>query len=206
MTDKQKIRKYLKEKKALENTGSYIKKSAIKEPLKYEIHDNRTIPWYVFCEKKIIQIVPVNPHYRFKHKKIDNQIIRITEFLGYWYGFDIRNSKYDGNSVLIHIENKKYMFVGYYIYTFEFEENIIDFISPLGNNDVPYPVAYTKNYVIFMLDKKAIKKSTLKTKATPEGSEDLYGEYYGHLYKENMKNHEYTLLKKIKMIKNLEET
>lgn len=47
--------------------------------------------------------------------------------------------RFDGNTILMHIENNKYIFIGQSIYSFESYNEIIKHVSPLGNNNVPYP-------------------------------------------------------------------
>ncbi len=42
--------------------------------------------------------------------------------------------------------------LGSSIYQFETTEEILDFISPIGNNDVPYPVAYSENFIYFFIE------------------------------------------------------
>jgi hypothetical protein len=49
--------------------------------------------------------------------------------------------RFDGNSILLHIEGKKYIFIGKSIFSFESFGTIVDFVSPVQNNDVPTPFA-----------------------------------------------------------------
>lgn len=79
--------------------------------------------------------------------KYDNFMILKT-FQGYWYGFDASADRSHGNSLLININNNnEYMFIGKYILLFNTNEKIIDFISYVGNNDIPYPIAVgTENF------------------------------------------------------------
>ena len=68
--------------------------------------------------------------------------IKMTEF-SKGYG-----KKFDGNSILLNIKNYKYLFVGEKIIEFTTKKDkIIDFISPVGNNDVPYPCALGEKYI-----------------------------------------------------------
>lgn len=83
--------------------------------------------------------------------------------------------------ILIQINEFRYVYVGDKIYSFDTNEKILDYISPMGRNDVPYPVAYGENNIYFMLDHKFIHKSELKTPVTVENSMSLYGEFYGHI-------------------------
>lgn len=58
---------------------------------------------------------------------------------------------FDGNSVLLHIEDDKYVYIGHVIYEFRSQNKIIDYISPVGNNCVPYPYAIDCEGKHFML-------------------------------------------------------
>lgn len=63
---------------------------------------------------------------------------------------------FDGNSILLKLNNlshstsNKYIFIGSRIFEFETEEPILKFYSTISNNDVPYPVAFTKSHVYIM--------------------------------------------------------
>ena len=53
------------------------------------------------------------------------------------------------------IHKNYYVFIGDRLYGFSTpdDEPIETFYSTVGNNDVPYPVALSKNYIYFMLDR-----------------------------------------------------
>ncbi len=59
----------------------------------------------------------------------------MTEFSG-GYG-----PKFSGNSILIHEKDHNYVLIGEKIIEFTTEVRIDEFVSPVGNNDVPYPWA-----------------------------------------------------------------
>ena len=48
---------------------------------------------------------------------------------------------FDGNSLLLKNPDGKYVYVGYLIFEFTPLADIVEFVSPVGNNDVPYPYA-----------------------------------------------------------------
>ena len=60
--------------------------------------------------------------------------------------------KYDGNTILLNVGHHKYIFIGDEIYSFTTKSKIIEYVSPIGNNDVPYPFAIdeTRNYYLFV--------------------------------------------------------
>lgn len=99
----------------------------------------------------------------------------------------------DNSSVLIEFPNKKYMFVGTEIYEFETEEFITNYYSMIGNSDVPYPVALSKNYVYLMLDKVYINR-----KEFPKDTnwKDCYRFYYDN--KDILKKFKFKNFKDIK--------
>ena len=72
--------------------------------------------------------------------------------------FDSDGPKSNGNSILLLLENSKYLYIGSEIYQFSTDMNdvIVKYYSSIGNNDVPYPVAVGTNNVYFMLDKKYV--------------------------------------------------
>jgi hypothetical protein len=89
-----------------------------------------------------------------------------------------------GNSILLNIKDKEYVYIGETIYKFQAYDDIVSYVSPIGNNDVPYPYAIDKsgNYylmiqdVVVELPKKLVKKY-----------EDPYFVYYS--WKENKGYH-----------------
>jgi hypothetical protein len=50
-------------------------------------------------------------------------------------------AKFTGNSILLQITKNKYVFIGNKIFSFTSKSEIKKFVSPVGNNDLPYPYA-----------------------------------------------------------------
>ena len=73
----------------------------------------------------------------------------MTEFSG------ARNDPiWDGNTILLELEEKKYMFIGSDgVYSFKTEDKIIKFTSNVGNSCVPYAVGYGEKNIYYMSDK-----------------------------------------------------
>ena len=71
------------------------------------------------------------------------------------------DSKWDGNSILLELRDgtldkastSSYMFIGECVYTFETEDKIIKFTSNVGNNQVPYVVAYGERNIYYLSDR-----------------------------------------------------
>jgi hypothetical protein len=180
----QMVGKRKKELVDIKTTKSFIpfNKLTIKDK-NYFILDNGGRPFKVVANANGIQI------YKVEYKDVDendepiyNQIIlEFKQFIGYWSGFDSSPHEMHGNSILIKLSDHKYVFVGWKIYQFDTTEKILDYVSPVGNSDVPYPVAFGETYVYFMLDKQLVNKNELETEVSVVNAEDLYGEFYGHV-------------------------
>lgn len=83
-----------------------------------------------------------------------------------------------GNALLLKVKTG-YVFIGHEIYSFKTKEEIKKFYSPVGNNDVPYPLAIGKENVYFLLEKRCVPK-----KDFPKGIDwenDAYGFFYDAL-------------------------
>lgn len=85
-------------------------------------------------------------------------------------------SKTKGNSILFQVKSdklnlKKYIYVGSEIYSFYTNELIDKYYSPIGNNDVPYPYAISKNNVYLMVEKKVLNREKVYLP-------DPYQQYY----------------------------
>lgn len=81
-----------------------------------------------------------------------------------------RYGKFAGNTILIKIKPLHYIFVGNKIVEFKTIEPISEYFSTMGNNDVPYPFALSKNYVYLMLDFVFMERI--------EGDPDPYPSFY----------------------------
>lgn len=93
--------------------------------------------------------------------------------------------EFDGNSILVLLDSKtnRYVYIGYLIYEFNAPEPITDYYSAVGNSDVPYPVALSKNFVYFMLgtsNRQNPGGEYINRKEFSKGIDwsDAYGEYY----------------------------
>jgi hypothetical protein len=97
--------------------------------------------------------------------------------------------KFDGNSVLVHLKDAqnplKYLFIGEKISTFTAPEPILYYYSPVGNNDVPYPLARTQSFVLFLCGEhtyfpiKSFKSVSASDAAYTEAwGGDIYTERY----------------------------
>ena len=177
-------------------TGSYIPFNKLtKQDKKYFIHDNGGRPFKVVANTNGIQVYTATKYldmtygsdsdsedtcdcYAEPNFDYDVKVFSIKKFLGYWWGFDSSPNKFDGNSILIEVTPHKYIHIGERIYRFSTKDIILDFISPVGNSDVPYPIAYGEYYVYFFLSKKMVHIDDLETDPILVNSEDIYGEFF----------------------------
>lgn len=69
----------------------------------------------------------------------------MTEFSG-GHGSD-----FDGNSILLRVSGLRYIYIGCEIYEFNARAPITKYVSPVGNNDVPYPHAQDISGNIYLM-------------------------------------------------------
>lgn len=95
-----------------------------------------------------------------------------TEFSG------SHGDSFDGNSILLEIGSKK-VFIGVEVYEFETKDKILEYYSPVGNNDVPYPFAIGEDNVYFMCDMRYVPKH-IYDMHVPAEETDVYMYFYGY--------------------------
>jgi hypothetical protein len=104
----------------------------------------------------------------------------------------------DGNTILLKIKKDRYVFIGWCIYEFLTKDDIKEYISPVGNSDVPYPVAIGEKNVYFMLDMRYVPISEFNS-FTKEVKQNAYAYYYGRSGDEPLSKHS-SKMKSVKMI------
>jgi len=181
--------------------NSYFTSTEIKNTQDYRIHDNGGRPFKVLICNKAIEIYITKPEPQYDEEQSYNHMIkRYTKYKGVWIGYDSGDGRpAHGNSILIQISDKEYVYIGSTIYSFETDEKILNYVSPVGNSDVPYPVAYGEKNAFFMLDGLTIALDSIDIEPTIENGEDMYGIFYGHI--ESKKKLEHTKgMKKVKIV------
>ena len=138
----------------------------------YYTHDNGGNPFLVYITKnKVVVYSEYNPLYYiwesdWKNMKdgemwpyYTNRVIEFENPIKVWIGESDPVENYHpkgnwslGNSILIQLSPQKYYFIGDSIFSFTSRSPIIRYESPVGNNDVPYPIAFTENRLFFMPD------------------------------------------------------
>lgn len=150
-----------------------------RRPFKVEISKNYAKIYKQNIDKKSNRIIYENKVFlEYKTKQIfigESPRNPMTEFSG-GYG-----SSFDGNSILLKLFDDTYVFIGSRICSFKAFSEITNFISPVGNNDVPYPYAIDKNNNNYLLCKCLVMKNV------PEKM-DPYDYYYEIKPKKDDKN------------------
>jgi len=72
--------------------------------------------------------------------------------------------EFDGNSILLHIKDNKYVFIGESIFSFQSFAEIQTYVSHVGNNDVPYPYAVDKDKYSYLMIEDVVIKNVPKCK------------------------------------------
>jgi len=136
---------------------------------------------YTYCvwissDSTIVHIYEFEP-FEFNKSVFIGEFYPVRVFIGKseWSPMTIVSdgygSKFDGNSILLCIEDRKYIYIGKNMYSFTSENEIIQYLSPIGNNDIPYPYAIDlEGYYYLMVENACMK--------IREGEEDPYSHYY----------------------------
>ena len=111
-------------------------------------------------------------------KYYTKSVLKIPKYKKIFIGEDWVEKEFKGNSILVNIIDMTYVFIGCIIYSFQTEEKINEYKSPVGNSDVPYPYAVGKKYVYFMIENQYADKSEF---VNYDGIifDDPYHKFYG---------------------------
>lgn len=78
-----------------------------------------------------------------------------------------------GNSILLHIRQNEYIYIGESIKRFKTTDKILEYYSDVGNSDVPYPYAVGAKFIYFMLESVKMPLADIKEHIL-EPDEDPY--------------------------------
>lgn len=183
-------------RKKTERTVKKTKSDKIKE---YLINDNGGKPFKVVIKN-------INDVYVFKRmesdndelKYSDNPILTFKNVAEIFIGKSPKNKmtefsrgygpKFDGNTILLHIQDLYYVCISYIIFQFKAQTLIKSYNSPVGNSDVAYPFAIDTNNNYYLL---AEPESPLILTKPPTKQAELeeYKYYpYGYYYRINSLN------------------
>jgi len=138
----------------------------------YKIHDNRGRPFTVVDNKKEKRVTI------FKNEESSSTKVKEIKYLNFWPGSSASKAFGDwepGNTVLIQKDKTTFVSVIREIQEFRLEkgDEVLTYMSPIGNNDVPYPYIIGKTHVYLLLDGAILPKAALDLK------QDVYYQYYG---------------------------
>lgn len=150
----------------INNYQEYYTHSNGSRPYKVEIINNSLVRVY----KSDICILNLNPQQIFIGKSKKN---KMTEYSGG------QGNEFDGNTILVKMNDTTYIYIGCKIMSFNTQNQIISYHSPVGNNDVPYPYAIDSANNYYLMIEDAILKSTQELQNFLSNDEDPY-EYYYH--------------------------
>ena len=133
------------------------KTQKVKGAKTYMIHDNYSVPFIVDVSAGKATV--------FKTTFEDNKafekagVLMEIAYKQIWIGDNMLGRKYypkkgvyKSNSILIHAAGGKYVFVGHIMMEFSLQpgDTVVQYNSPVGNNDVPYPSIVGKDFIYFM--------------------------------------------------------
>lgn len=158
----------------------------------YDIHDNGGRPFRVYIDgNKVAIYKDINTgtfneeaNYSKLIKEFTVKDIYIGKSTGNAEGADHRPNEaksFIGNSILLHLSGNTYVHIGTSIYEFQMDDNVDQYFSMVGRNDVPYPVLLGTENVYFMLesDHSYIPRQMLPANLTKAQWEDAYTYFYG---------------------------
>lgn len=155
---------------------------------KYQTHDNGGRPFDVeirnITQDKFIVKVTTNDVEIEESQKYSNVFYASQVFIGKSplnemtecsgeYG-----ESFDGNTILIKTNLNEYVFIGNSVFSFDTNSPVISYVSPVGNNDVPYPYAVLENGNVYLMMEDVILVNTVALKN--HCVDDPYHYYYHH--------------------------
>ena len=126
--------------------------TVVPEEKSFLIHDNWKNPFHVFISDEGILIqksVFINEDEN--SECIWEDCLVIDSFEKLFIGYDESDvEKTLGNTILVQTKGLNYIWIGSNIIQFEAKSTIIDFHSPIGEDDNPYPWAVDKDYRVYL--------------------------------------------------------
>lgn len=139
-------------------------------------HNNGDRPFKVEISKNLVRVFSNNKKLlTFDAKKVfigESPKNKMTTFSGG------HGPKFVGNSILLKLCDNKYEFIGNSVFSFTTHSEIISFISPVGNNDVPYPYAIDKDGNIYLMIENVVLKYNKNLNKLIKKYDDPYLYYY----------------------------
>lgn len=160
----------------------------------YQTHDNggRTFRVFVDTTNNVAVITHITPT-EWPMKCYPYVVNKRFSFQRVWIGKSPKiemtkiafnggyGPKFDGNSILFDLGQNNYMQVGESVILFSTRSPIVKYVSPVGQNDVPYPWAVDKKGVYYLLAEKV----KIKFHKKPDNPHDIYDIYYDSKFGNN---------------------
>jgi hypothetical protein len=86
-----------------------------------------------------------------------------------------------GNSILLQTATNRYVFIGDCVYEFSLQEgdSVVTYVSPVGNNDVPYPYIIGEKFTYLLLGSGDKLGPNYIPNSALDLSIDVYPQYWG---------------------------
>jgi hypothetical protein len=140
-------------------------------PKVYLVHDNGARPFKVVVKRQKVEVFRMPEGVEkddFETPTLDDarmyseHVLTIEGYKRIWKGDE-------ACAILVKADATRYVFIGWCIYEFKWESDIVRFYDNLGNSDVPYPYAVDDDdYTLLFLEKVVL---------SPEHN-DPYTAYY----------------------------
>ena len=155
----------------------------IKSKKTFLTHYNGGKPFKIQFNNGIISIYKYDINEGNKYEV--NPVLTIKKYNGVFIGTHA-NNKFPGNTILVHINRNKYIYIGETIIKFETLEPIKYYISELGNSDVPYPYAVTDLYIYLLVPiQNKNKKTYYYIEKNKLIKKDPYTDFYTQIKNKN---------------------
>lgn len=139
----------------------------------YLIHDNGGRPFKVTVTRTHFSVYTQTNSDSLTNS-YDKVVIKPTKYKRIFVGrCPFHGNKFDGNSILVHVSGRTYIFIGWRIYKLSIKDAIVGYKSPVFGSDVAYPYAYGQKNTYLLLEATYIPNDMLKDK-------DPYNQFYGH--------------------------
>jgi hypothetical protein len=156
----------------LENNSGIKKWVELKSPVKkYYTICNGAKPYLVIVAENTIIIMKQN------NKKFDNVhdklVYKINKYKNIFPGTNTNKfggphkAKFVGSSILVETKLNEYIFICDNIYKFKTTSQITNFYSIMGNSNVPYPFAVSKDKIYLMIEQVYLNSEDWNNKKDP---------------------------------------
>jgi hypothetical protein len=160
----------------------------------YDVHDNGDRPFRVFIDGNKVSIYRDSNIGTFEPTADYSKLIKTLTVKEAYIGKSTglaeaadhgpgQAKHFVGNSILLQLSEKKYMYIGTEVYEFIMEDPFEAYFSMVGNNDVPYPIVLGKENVYFMLESEHnyVPRTYFPAVKNKAQWENAYMYYYGSI-------------------------